>query len=61
MKILHAIFTGWPALLTFLVTPSLAVLLSPHDGGEWKQWLLVAPFVVAYLWITWPQRRSEAD
>lgn len=52
--------TGWPALFTFLVSPTLAVLFAPQDGGEWKRWLIVAPFVVAYLWFTWPRRR-EAD
>jgi hypothetical protein len=59
MKVLRAIFTGWPALLSFLVAPTLAMLLSPHDSGEWKRWLVVAPFVAAYVWLTWPQGRDE--
>jgi hypothetical protein len=61
MKVLRAIFTGWPALLTFLVSPTLAVWLSPHDAGEWKRWLIVAPVAAAYVWFTWPQDPNEAD
>jgi hypothetical protein len=60
MRVLRILFTGWPAVLTFLVCPSLAVWLSPHDDGEWKRWLIVAPVAVAYVWITWPER-NEAD
>ncbi len=61
MKVLRAFLTGWPALLGFLITPSLAMLLSSSDDGEWKRWLLVAPFLVAYLWFTWPQRPNASD
>ena len=61
MKTLRILLTGWPAVLTLLVSPTLAVWLSPHDANEWKHWLLVAPLVVAYLWFTWPKRPDEAD
>ena len=61
MKLLQTLFTGWPALFSFLVAPTLAVLLAPQDAGEWKRWLLVAPFVAVYIWLTWPEGRSRAD
>ncbi|HTT82801.1 MAG TPA: hypothetical protein VMF67_04925 [Rhizomicrobium sp.] len=61
MKVLRAIFTGWAALLAFLVAPTLAMLLSPEDAGQWRRWLLVAPLIAAYLWLTWPGRTDEAD
>jgi hypothetical protein len=60
MKALRTLFTGWPALLAFLVAPSLAVILAPHDG-DWKRWLVIAPFVAGYIWFTWPQNREEAE
>ena len=59
MKSLRAILTGWPALLSFLVAPTLAVLLS-HDG-EWKRWLPLAPFVAGYVWITWPHKADDGE
>jgi hypothetical protein len=61
MKALRILFTGWSAILAFLVSPTLAVLLSPHDGGEWKRWMFIAPWVVAYIWLTWPNGSTEAD
>jgi hypothetical protein len=61
MKALRALLTGWPAVFSFLFAPTLAVLLAPHDHGEWKRWLVVAPFVLAYIWFTWPGGRTGDD
>ena len=61
MNLLRAVLTGWPGVFTFLLTPTLAVLLAPQYPGEWKHWLCVVPFLLLYLWFTWPRRPDEAD
>lgn len=61
MRILRLLFTGWPAVFSLLVSPTLAVFLSPHDGNEQKRWLFVVPWLVAYVWLTWPKDPEAAD
>ncbi|HEX4160730.1 MAG TPA: hypothetical protein VHY79_19840 [Rhizomicrobium sp.] len=61
MRALRFLFTGWAAVFSLLVSPTLAVLLSPQDGDERRRWLFVAPWLVAYVWLTWPKRPDQAD
>ena len=60
MKLLRALFTGWPGVFAFLLSPTLAVIMAPQYPGEWKSWLVVAPFLVLYLWFTWPRGPDHA-
>jgi hypothetical protein len=61
MTVLRSLLTGWPAVFSLLVSPTVAVFLEPGAAGMWKQWLCVLPFVLAYVWFTWPRRPAEVE